>query len=267
MKIRNWVFGFIVLFGAAGCLDTAEETTVNEDGSGLYVNTADMGQVFGMIKNMGGGGEDLKGIDKVKMDTVIYFKDLQDSMTMLNEAEKEIIASGNMRIVMSYEDEKFNLTFSIPFTKIDDVGAISNALAKSRMTFLDKQMNKLMPGDKPADGSNGLSMFGDGEKEADEETDINEYFDYDYKDGKLSKKVNKQKYANLENDKSLKSLQELSGLGMPMNFKNVITLPRPVKNATGKGIKLSDDKKKITIEATLDDFFENVSVFEYEIEY
>jgi hypothetical protein len=100
MKMRNWVIGLIILFSAASCLDTTEETTVNEDGSGLYVNTADMGQIFGMLKNMGGGGDDMKGIDKVKMDTVIYFKELKDSMTTLSEDEKKIIEAGNMRIVM-----------------------------------------------------------------------------------------------------------------------------------------------------------------------
>jgi hypothetical protein len=265
MKMRNWVIGLIILFSAASCLDTTEETTVNEDGSGLYVNTADMGQIFGMLKNMGGGGDDMKGIDKVKMDTVIYFKELKDSMTTLSEDEKKIIEAGNMRIVMNYENEKFNITFSIPFTKTEEVGFINKVLAKSRMGFLEDQMKKVMPSEKGDDAMGGMEVMGNGKGES--ESDISDYFDYEYSASKLTKKLNKEKYANLAKDKSLTSMQEMSGMGIPINFKNVINLPRPVKNATGKGVKLSDDKKKITIEATLDDFFENASVFEYEIEY
>ena len=56
-------------------------------------------------------------------------------------------------------------------------------------------------------------------------------------------------------------------MGMPISFKTIINLPKPAKKAEGKGVKLSDDKKKITIEGTLDDFFEDPSQFEYEIEY
>ena len=47
----------------------------------------------------------------------------------------------------------------------------------------------------------------------------------------------------------------------------MINLPGPAKKAEDKGITLSDDKKKITIEGTLDDFMEDASTFEYEIEY
>ena len=267
MQKLKLVLGLFILFFSTGCLDTTEETTINENGSGVYVNTADMGQIFGMLKTMGGGGDDLKGIDKIKMDTIIYFKDLKDSMTTLSEAEKKLIEPGSMKMVMNYDDEKFNFTFSIPFTKIEDVGAINKALAKSRMNFLEKQMEKVLGGDKTAGTKEGMSILGSGDGKDEPESDISDYFDYDYKDGKLSKKLNKVKFANLENDKSLKSMQEMSGLGIPVNFKNIIILPRPVKNAVGKGLKLSDDKKKVTFEATLDDFFENASVFEYEIEY
>jgi hypothetical protein len=59
----------------------------------------------------------------------------------------------------------------------------------------------------------------------------------------------------------------MASMGMTMNFKTIINLPRPAKKAEGKGIQLSNDKKKITIEGSLDDFLEDASKFEYEIEY
>ena len=74
-------------------------------------------------------------------------------------------------------------------------------------------------------------------------------------------------YANVENDKSLTSLKEMSQMGMASTMKTIFNLPRPAKKAEGKGVKLSDDRKKVTIEGTLDDFFEDATFFEYEIEY
>jgi len=65
----------------------------------------------------------------------------------------------------------------------------------------------------------------------------------------------------------LKSMQEMAQMGMSVNMKTVINLPKPAKKAEGKGVKLSEDRKKITMEGTLDDFFEDGSYFEYNIEF
>ena len=35
------------------CLETTQEITLNEDGSGVYVNTNDMGKLLTIAKNMG----------------------------------------------------------------------------------------------------------------------------------------------------------------------------------------------------------------------
>ena len=96
---------------------------------------------------------------------------------------------------------------------------------------------------------------------------ISSYFQTTYEKNKMMKKVNKEVFAKLQDDESLKQVKEMSQMGMAMNLKTVINLPRPAKKAVGKGVTLSDDKKKVTIEGTLDDFFEDPSKFEYEIEY
>ena len=49
--------------------------------------------------------------------------------------------------------------------------------------------------------------------------------------------------------------------------KKAAKAAKPAKKAEGKGVKLSSDRKKVTIEGSLDDFFEDASYFEYEIEY
>jgi len=108
----------------------------------------------------------------------------------------------------------------------------------------------------------------DGDENKDEMgANIDEYYSSVFEKGKFTRKLNKEKYAKVEDDKSLKSLQEMAQLGMAINMKTIINLPKPAKKAEGKGLTLSDDKKKITMEGTLDDFFEDGSYFEYNIEY
>jgi len=54
---------------------------------------------------------------------------------------------------------------------------------------------------------------------------------------------------------------------MPITIKTIYNLPKAATKAEGKGINLSADKRKVTIETTLDDFFDNPGLFEYEIEF
>jgi hypothetical protein len=44
-------------------------------------------------------------------------------------------------------------------------------------------------------------------------------------------------------------------------------LPRPVKKAEGKNIKLSDDKKTVTISCPISDIYTAPHNFEYKVEY
>ena len=89
MKKISWIAGLFVLVFFSGCFDTVEEYTIAENGSGTFVNNLDMGKMLGLAKTMGGGDE-MKEFEKLNIDTLINLKDLKDSMTKLNDAEKTI---------------------------------------------------------------------------------------------------------------------------------------------------------------------------------
>ena len=259
---------FVSLFLLCGCLDTIEETTLNEDGTGVYTNTADMSKIFAVINGMGGAmgsdNEKLKDLEKIAVDTVMLLKDIQDSSSKLTAAEKKLIEKGTARLIMNYKQEKFTATYSIPFSKPADIIGINDLLKSSRGDIFEKQMKNALPGSGIGnDKDEDMAMMGSGGGQP----DINNYFDFTYERSKLKKKVNKERYANAKDDKDLQSLQEMGGMGMPVNFKTIINLPKPAKKAEGKGVKLSDDRKKITIEGTIEDFLEDASQFEYEIEF
>ncbi len=68
-------------------------------------------------------------------------------------------------------------------------------------------------------------------------------------------------------DEYLKGIKEAGGMGLEMKANYIINLPRAAKEVEGKGAKLSDDKKKVTLSASIDDFFEDPSLLEFKIKY
>ena len=196
------------------------------------------------------------------MDKLIHFKDMKDSLGKLSDSEKKILEKGTARLIMDFKGEKFSVAFSVPFSTPSDIVAVNDVLKKTKGKMMEKIMDKVMSSEKDG-GDDEMELMG----EKDGSPDINNYFNFTYEKNKLTKTINKEQLAKVEDDKSLKSLQEMSQMGMPVNFKTIINLPRAAKKAEGKGLTLSDDKKKVTIEGTLDDFLEDASKFEYVIEF
>ena len=279
MKKTSWLAGLLMLVIFSGCFDTVDEFTVAENGSGTFVNSIDMGKMLGLLQTMGGGNDEMKEFEKLKMDTVVYLKDIKDSLKNLNDAEKKIAATGKLRVQINAKENELNFTFTFPFSNASEIAPIQNILKKAKTDVIEFIMSKLTAeennkkdGNKE-DGNKKKGMFDMGEDDADnmkpEETGVSldQYYTTVYEKGKFSRKLNKEKYTQVADDKTLKTMQEMAQMGMSINMKTVINLPKPAKKAEGKGVKLSEDKKKITIEGTLDDFFEDGSYFEYNVEY
>ena len=259
----------IGLFILSGCFDTVQESTINDDGSGVFVSTTDMGKLLGMLKMFMGEKEEMKDLEKMVKDTTIHLKNIKDSLKNLTDSEKKLMDKGTLKILMNMPDEKFSLNFSFPFMQPADLVTINSILKKTRQDIMSDQLKKFKPGElgtdsKNKDEENPLlgGMDNDGKS-----TEVDDYYNYKYDKGKISKKLNKEMHAKVEDDKSLTTMKEMSQMGMSSTMKTIINLPKPAKKAQGKGVKISDDRKKITIEGTLDDFFEDASYFEYEIEY
>jgi len=274
MKKTSWLAGLLMLVIFSGCFDTVDEFTIAENGSGTFVNSMDMGKMLGLLQTMGGGNDEMKEFEKLKMDTVVYLKDIKDSLKNLNDAEKKIAATGKLRVQINAKENELNFTFTFPFSNASEIAPIQNILKKAKTDVIEFIMSRLTGEESnKEDGNKKKGMFDMGEDDADnkkpEETGVSldQYYTTVYEKGKFSRKLNKEKYTQVEDDKTLKTMQEMAQMGMSINMKTVINLPKPAKKAEGKGVKLSDDKKKITIEGTLDDFIEDGSYFEYNIEY
>jgi hypothetical protein len=239
-----------------GCFEIIQETNINDNETGVFKNTTDLSTMMGMLKMMG-GEEDLKKLGEKKDSTVSLAK-YTDSIQNLTDTEKAILKRGSLHLLMNVEEEKLLVTFIFPYTDANDLSHMAGLLKKIRKQVVGSQMNAL------SDKGDDSKAMGETMSET---TEIDEFFDIVHKKGKLVKKINKDKYATVNDDEGLKSLKEMSQMGSPMTLKTVLNLPRPAKKAEGKGVELSADKKKITITTTIDDLFEDPSKFEYEVEY
>jgi hypothetical protein len=95
---------------------------------------------------------------------------------------------------------------------------------------------------------------------------VDDYYITTYAKGKIQKKLNAEKHATIEEDEGMKALKEMSAMGAG-NTTLIFNLPSPVKKAEGKNVKISEDKKRVTITTTSEDFFDDATALEFLIEY
>lgn len=247
-KITLTLLTFTALL-LTSCLETTQELSIKEDGSGTITTTSDMSALLSMLKQMGGSEEMGK---QESMDSTIFLDKMADSMQELSDIEKELVRKGSIRINMNMQDEKFITVFSIPFSKAEDISACNALSGKVFSDAMKAKSGGITLGDDG--GMPGISSFDD-------------YYTTQYSNGLIVRTLNKEKFSSVGEDEFFKGMKEMSAMGMSMKTNYIINLPRPVKNAEGKGLVISEDKMKITITADMDDFMDEPEKLEYRIEY
>ena len=237
-----------LVFFLAGCLETTQEVTINTDGAGQYSTTNDMSAILAMAKSM--GGDDTEKMNEMKVDTVINLDILVDSIPSLTADEKTLMKNGQIKMKIDFAEEKGVYSIHFPFSSLSEI----NKLNKLSNKLLGETMKKQMSGDSPVGDMPAASSMDD-------------YFEVSYKNGQIKKKLDKDKYAGVGSDEYLNGMKEASQMGMPMSNTLVYNLPRPAKKVEGKNVTLSDDRMKVTVKSSLDEFFDQAENLEFEIEY
>ena len=232
------------------CLETTQEITLNNDGSGTYVNTNDMGKVLTIAKNMGAASSDK--IPQQAIDTSISFALTADSIPGLSAEDKELLKKGTLHLQMNMEEEKLITTMSFPFSTFGDIQKFNRLSGKMMM----ETMKGKMPGEIPG-GPEGMP----------EPSSFDDYYTLEFSNGELKKKLNKEKYADVDKDEFLNGIKQVSAMGVPVTSTYIINLPHPAEKAEGKNVKLSEDKMKVTVSSTMDDFYDHPEALEFKIKY
>jgi hypothetical protein len=201
------------------------------------------------------GEEELKkeGLDRV-VDTTIYWKSLVDTAKEISAEQKELLKDGKMNLQMNIKEKVFKMDLNFPYKNLNS-------------------LQQLMSG--KATGGQGLSnafksMFGkkDGEDQMPTPSgpdmgDFAAIYDVTIKNGSIEKKVNEAKYKALTERPEMAQLKQLTSSGMEILYTTTIKLPRAAKPTTNPLIKLSEDKKTVTMKYNLLELLENPSKFAY----
>jgi len=247
---------FTILAGCAffltGCLETIQEVTIKDDGSGTVTTTTDMSTTLSMLKQM--SGEEFKKEMPGKLDSSYSLADNIDEMTALSENEKMLMKKGTMSITLDPDNEKLVTKLLIPFAAVAEIPVINAASGKIFSDEIEKKLKQEEKNDVTKTEDSKLSS-------------MDAYFIMEYEPGSIKCKLDSEKYKEVESDEFLKGIKEASAMGVPMKTKYIFNFPRPVEEVEGDVVKLSEDKMKATIEFDIDDFFDNPGKLEYKIKY
>lgn len=233
-----------------GCLENTQEITIQEDGSGMVVSTNDMSSLIAMAKQMG-GGEQMKDAEKVVKDTTISMEQGADSIPNLTPEEREILRKGTLTVNINMSDDKFVTSLQIPFSNAGQIPSINRLAGKA----MGETMKESLGGESPMGG------------DMPEQSSFDDYYNLEISEGEIRRTLNKEKYAGAQSDEFLAGMQQAAGMGLTMKVKYIYNLPRPVQESEGKGLVISEDKKKVTITADIEDFFAAPEKLEFRIKY
>jgi len=242
----------VLLF--TSCLETVQEITIKEDGSGTVSSTSDMGALLGMAKQMGGGAE-MEKMGGQKMDTTIAMANMIDSIENISATEKGLMKDGSMSLKMNLAEEQFSTKISFPFSKYEDIVELNKLTNKVIGSAMKDQMAKAPIGDMPGMG------------EMPDPTSFDDYFDMKFTNDKIEKTINKEKYAKAESDEYLQGIKQASAMGLSVTSTLIINLPRPAEKIEGSNAKLSDDKMQVTVKVDIDDFFDHPEKLEFKVKF
>lgn len=256
---KSLLFIFSVLltvFFITGCLDSAEEVTINSNGSGVFKNTVDMSGLFDMLQMAAmmdtSASSQLKTLSNKNIDSSFSLRAFTDTSTLLTAEEKALLQDGIVQININQNEKLFKVTMTYPFKKVEDVQKIME-LQKNGKGFNLMGKTKQNP-ELAAMGNRTLPS-------ADEITTTS------FKNGLIERKIEQQKLNDLKNDEGFNQMQKAEAMLKEIVFTTTLHLPRAAKNTAGSKLTVSDDKKTVKLKYTLLDMIKAPQALEFKVEY
>lgn len=264
--MKKILIAFLIPFTLilSGCLDTYNDITINDDGSGVMITKIDMSAMMSMMASMGGSDEE------IKQDTSFLLSSLITDSENMTDAEKALFKNAKMGMKMDTDEGAFFIDISIPFSKMEDLNKINEIM--KREDFLGNSLNKLKDDgneeEETEEDQAGLEMLGMSAGGKNPMPDLSNFMKTTYEHNKIASEIKAGMDSVLAADETFSKMREAMEQGLPpIRFIYTYNLPRPASKAEGKAVVLSDDKKKVTIENTLEDLFSDPSKFAYSIEF
>ena len=244
-------FVSICLFG---CLNAYEEVTINANGSGTYKNSVDLSGLFDMMQMMASmdtsGSAGLQKLSDKNIDSLIQFKSFIDTVSTLTNEQKKLFERASVHIKMNQQEKSFKLTMSYPFSKMDD---LQKLIELQQSDKLPNPLKQSMGNEMPS-GGGGLPS-------------IDKIMKIRFKNGLIERKIDQKKLEELKNNDQFKEAGQMEDMLQSITFSSSFRLPKAAKKISGEKLKLSEDKKIVTINYSLLDVIKTPTSLEYKIEY
>lgn len=257
-----------VLVMLVSCYEVNEEIVLNDNGSGTYVTKMDMGALLEMMQTMGGQEElGKQGLDR-PIDTLIRLKEIMEGAGDLSAEQKKLYREGSVKLQMNAKENLFKTDVFFPFESHEQLAQLMAGSASGPMAGV---LQKAFSGQE-----SGEDEQSDGEVASDEAApavghdtpldQLNSVFDVTVTKGAIRRKLNKTRYDAMMDQPEIAQAKQMAGM-VEIQYTTTIKLPRPVKKADNALVKLSPDKKTVTIQYNLMDIFDQPEKFAYSIEY
>ncbi len=257
MKVFKFFLLAVLACCFSGCLDITEQITVKENGSGEFALNMDMSKVVDMMQAFM-PPDQMKELENAR-DTTINLKDIADTSSALSADQKALMKDATLRMQMNMAEKILKIDMTYPFKNMSDLQKLYTNLGEAG-TNMGAIMNGINPS-APAPPTGGRDP---------EMKMISAYFDLETKSHSITRKLNKEKYAKLNDDamlQQMKQMGEMAGALGATTMNTVIKLSSPAKKITGSKAELSADKKIVMLKNELMNIFDHPEVFEFTIEY
>ena len=257
-KYFKYVLTVAISIFFVSCYEVNEDIEINADGSGTYVTKMDMSTLIDMMQTYAGEEELQKeGLDKV-LDTTVLFKSLLDSAKDATAEQKELMKDGKMKMQMNIKEKIFKLDLSFPYKNLNSLQQLMSGKAGggTGMNAALKNVFGKKDGEQDAPTPKGPDMG-----------DFAAIYNVTIKKDLIEKKVNQAKYKEFMERPEMAQMKQLTSSGMEILYTTTIKLPRAAKKTDNPLIKLSEDKKTVTMKYNLLELLENPEKFAYTIQY
>jgi len=259
MKWKKFLLPLLFTFTLAGCFEIDEQIDIKSNGSGQLTVNTNMSQLLEMIQTYIGKEEMDKQLPKRALDTTVLMKDVVDTAKNITPEKKALVRDGKIHMKLNMDEKIFKADMHFPFSSLNNLQQLYTSMNDGSLGTAN--LFKGLASGKSDSGAVG------GNNNMPDMNQFNSIYDFQSKDGMISRKVNAEKWKSLQETPEFAQMKQATNMGIEVPYTLTINLPRPVKKIDNALAKLSDDKKTVTIKYNLIEVFEHPEKFEYTIAY
>ncbi|MGN6418302.1 MAG: hypothetical protein ACTHMC_12470 [Pseudobacter sp.] len=255
MKFLRFTLVFGLIAFLISCYEVNEEVVINENGSGVYESRMDLSQLIELMQSFAGEEEMTKGgLDKV-YDTVISMQSFLDSADEATVKANGWMKDGKIAVKMNIKEKLFKINLNVPYQNLEQLQSLmegQGALMKDSFTGL---MNKGSKEKAPKDSSEAVFQ------------DIVSLYKVTLDKGLIKKELDAEKYRSLMERPQAGDVKQMANSGMEIIYTSSFKLPGSVKNVSNPLLKVSEDKRTVTVRYNLLDVINDPAKYAFTIEY